>query len=45
MYQVFNMGVGMVLVVPPARMQEVIRLTKGFLIGEIAPGPGGVHLV
>ena len=45
MYQVFNMGVGMVLAVPPARMQEVIRHTKGFLIGEIAPGNGDVHLV
>lgn len=44
MYQVFNMGIGMVLVVPAARMKETIRLTRGIHIGQIIKGPQGVSL-
>lgn len=38
MYQVFNMGIGMVLVVPAARAQEAVGLTKGTVIGSIVKG-------
>jgi phosphoribosylformylglycinamidine cyclo-ligase len=38
MYQVFNMGIGMVLVVPASRAAEAVRLTRGTHIGEIVKG-------
>jgi phosphoribosylformylglycinamidine cyclo-ligase len=38
MYQVFNMGIGMVLIVSAARSAEVVRLTKGSVIGSIVEG-------
>ncbi len=38
MFQVFNMGIGMVIVVPAASAAEALKLTKGKLIGEIAKG-------
>ncbi len=38
MYQVFNMGIGMVIVVPGASATEALKLTKGKVIGEIAKG-------
>lgn len=45
MYQVFNMGIGMVLIVPNKHQSEVARLTHGRVIGEIVEGPGTVALV
>jgi phosphoribosylformylglycinamidine cyclo-ligase len=45
MYQVFNMGIGMVLVVPRKRAADVLQHTKGIAIGEIMEGPGDVVLV
>ena len=45
MYQVFNMGIGMVLVVPKARAAEVLRLTKGKLVGHIVKGSKKTVLV
>jgi len=44
MYQVFNMGIGMVLVVPAHRTQEALGLTKGHLIGSVAEGDGDVAI-
>lgn len=38
MYQVFNMGIGMVLIVPAKRAEEALRLTKGIRIGQIIAG-------
>ena len=38
MYQVFNMGIGMVLIVPAKRAGEALRLTKGIRIGKIIAG-------
>lgn len=38
MFQVFNMGIGMVLVVSARRAEEAIRLTRGRQIGEIVEG-------
>jgi phosphoribosylformylglycinamidine cyclo-ligase len=42
MYQVFNMGIGMVLVVPSARAAEAVRLTRGIVIGSVVKGPRDV---
>ena len=44
MYQVFNMGIGMVLIVPSARASAVVAHTKGAVIGEIVRGPHDVIL-
>ena len=38
MDQVFNMGLGMVLIVSAKRAEEALRLTKGIRIGEITAG-------
>jgi phosphoribosylformylglycinamidine cyclo-ligase len=45
MYQVFNMGIGMTLIVPKKRAAEAVKLTKGKAIGEIVEGSGKVVLV
>jgi phosphoribosylformylglycinamidine cyclo-ligase len=44
MYEVFNMGIGMVLVVSKAHVQEVLPLSKGKVIGQVTPGSGKVLL-
>ena len=44
MYQVFNMGIGMVLVVAKHHQEEVVSLAKGKAIGQITPGSGKVLL-
>jgi phosphoribosylformylglycinamidine cyclo-ligase len=44
MYQVFNMGIGMVLVSSKSRATELLSRTKGKLIGQITSGSGKVHL-
>jgi phosphoribosylformylglycinamidine cyclo-ligase len=44
MYQVFNMGIGMVLVVAKHHQEEVVSLAKGKVIGQITPGSGKVLL-
>ncbi|MFZ4598574.1 MAG: phosphoribosylformylglycinamidine cyclo-ligase [Terrimicrobiaceae bacterium] len=44
MYQVFNMGIGMVLIVPASRAAEIVSLTKGIAIGSITAGSGDVVL-
>jgi phosphoribosylformylglycinamidine cyclo-ligase len=38
MYQVFNMGIGMVLIVPAALAGKAVKLTKGFVIGSVVKG-------
>lgn len=45
MYQVFNMGIGMVLIVPKKREAEAKKLTRGKTIGEIVEGAQNVALV
>lgn len=45
MYQVFNMGIGMVLIVPPSQAQKICLATRGKIIGEVAPGPGPTRLL
>lgn len=45
MYQVFNMGIGMVLIVPKTRQAEALKLTRGRVIGEIVDGPSEVVLI
>lgn len=44
-YQVFNMGIGMVVVVPKADAKKALKLTKGYQIGEIVKGRRTVKLV
>jgi phosphoribosylformylglycinamidine cyclo-ligase len=44
MYEVFNMGIGMVLVVSKVHVPEVIALSKGKVIGQVTPGSGKVLL-
>jgi phosphoribosylformylglycinamidine cyclo-ligase len=44
MFRAFNMGVGMILVVPAARAAAVAARTRGRLIGRIERGPRGVAL-
>ena len=42
MFQVFNMGIGMTVVVPAKRAEETLKLTKGIQIGQITEGPRDV---
>ncbi len=44
MFQVFNMGIGMVLVVPARRAEDAIKRARGRIIGEIVRGPRKVVL-
>jgi phosphoribosylformylglycinamidine cyclo-ligase len=44
MYQVFNMGIGMVLVVSERNASELLSQTKGKVIGQIVAGSGKVRL-
>jgi phosphoribosylformylglycinamidine cyclo-ligase len=44
MYQVFNMGIGMALVVAAIDAPRIISATKGRLIGRVERGSGGVQL-
>jgi len=44
MYQVFNMGIGMALVVSKLHAPEILLHTKGKVIGQITPGSGKVLL-
>jgi phosphoribosylformylglycinamidine cyclo-ligase len=45
MYQVFNMGIGMTVVVSAADREKALKLTKGRVIGRIEKGSGVVRLV
>lgn len=45
MYQVFNMGIGMAIVVSAKDAPAALKATRGRLIGEIVPGNHNVHLV
>jgi phosphoribosylformylglycinamidine cyclo-ligase len=44
MFGVFNMGIGMVLIVGKHQQDEVIALTGGKVIGQVTPGSGRVLL-
>ena len=44
MYQVFNMGIGMAVIVSAADGDRAVKLTKGRVIGRIARGTGVVRL-
>ena len=45
MYQVFNMGIGMTIVVAEKDAAAIVRKTKGSIIGGIVEGSGVVRLV
>ncbi len=44
MFRTFNMGVGMVLVVSPENVDDVLAKSDGYLIGELKLGEKGVTL-
>jgi phosphoribosylformylglycinamidine cyclo-ligase len=50
LYQVFNMGIGMVVIVPADRADEVLNCIraqkqKAWLIGQVVKGRGVVRVV
>ncbi|PTY04108.1 phosphoribosylformylglycinamidine cyclo-ligase [Verrucomicrobia bacterium LW23] len=45
LYQVFNMGIGMTIVVREDQVKKALETVKGKIIGEIVPGEGVVKLV
>lgn len=50
MYQVFNMGIGLVAIVEPSRVEAVLRFIRArghqaWVIGEVVSGHGKVRLV
>jgi len=44
MFQVFNMGIGMTLIVSPDDALAVVKATRGKTIGKIVPGSGVVQI-
>jgi phosphoribosylaminoimidazole (AIR) synthetase len=44
MFEVFNMGIGMVLVVARHQAEEVASKTGAKVIGQVTPGSGKVLL-
>jgi len=45
MFRTFNMGVGMVLVVSPENVDNVLENSDGYVIGELKSGKKGVTLL
>jgi phosphoribosylformylglycinamidine cyclo-ligase len=45
MYRAFNMGVGMVFVVDPSNVDEVLANTDGYVIGTLKEGEKGCDLI
>ena len=45
MYRTFNMGVGMVLVVDPSKVDEVLKNTDAYIIGSVENGSKGVAFI
>ncbi|NLF28303.1 MAG: phosphoribosylformylglycinamidine cyclo-ligase [Clostridiales bacterium] len=50
MFNTFNMGVGMVIIVPNDRADESVRALnesgeRAYILGEVVPGEGGVELL
>jgi phosphoribosylformylglycinamidine cyclo-ligase len=40
MFRVFNMGLGLILVLPEAEARRAQELVEGFLVGRVVPEPG-----
>jgi phosphoribosylformylglycinamidine cyclo-ligase len=45
MYRAFNMGVGMIFVVNPKNVDEILKNTDGYIIGDIQSGAKGCDLI
>lgn len=44
MYRVFNMGLGLLLILPEGEAQRALTLVEGFLVGKVVRGAGVVLL-
>ncbi|MEZ0347673.1 MAG: phosphoribosylformylglycinamidine cyclo-ligase [Thermus sp.] len=44
MYRVFNMGLGLILILPEAEAEKALALVEGYRVGRVVPG-SGVHLL
>lgn len=44
LYRTFNMGIGMVLIVPPSSVETVLAQSDGYVIGQMQKGIKGVQL-
>ena len=45
LYRTFNMGIGMVLVVPAQNVDTVLAQSDGYVIGQMKAGIKGVQIV
>ena len=45
MYRTFNMGVGMVIVANPSKVDAILASTDAYVIGHIEKGPKGVEFI
>lgn len=45
MYQVFNMGIGMVVITSQKDAEKILKETKAYIIGSVTKGDGTVKLV
>jgi phosphoribosylformylglycinamidine cyclo-ligase len=45
MYRAFNMGVGMIFIVNPSKVDTILENTDGYVIGEIVASEKGCDLV
>lgn len=45
MFRTFNMGVGMILVVDEENVKDVMKLSGGYIIGELTEGEKGIDII
>ncbi|WP_281951801.1 phosphoribosylformylglycinamidine cyclo-ligase [Nitrosophilus kaiyonis] len=45
MFRTFNMGVGMILIVDEENVKDVMRLSGGYILGELVEGEKGVDII
>ncbi len=50
MYNTFNMGIGMAIIVPEAQVNEALKILKdcgeeAYLIGEVVEGNKQIHIL
>ncbi len=45
MFRTFNMGIGMILVVSSEKVDDVLKETDGYILGELIEGEKGVYII